>query len=111
MEKESITICGRKFKKCPYPAYKGTEAEYYNYINSFKTHKQIYGWYDKVLLRDDIISKNFGGNPFKWASFIELEIDGYCVCIQPPKARNGDTNWYSYEEDFGFYTTLSITKK
>lgn len=111
MEKESITICARKFKKCPYPEYEGTEYESYEYYNSFKTKKQICDWYDKVILRDDVIDTNFRGNPFEWASYIELEIDGYFVCIHPPKARNSDKNWYSYKEDFGFYTTLTISKK
>lgn len=110
MEKECITICGRKFKKCSYNTIEEEGYEYNEYYNSFKNKKQISYWYDKVLLRDDVIKTNFRGSPFNWASFIELELDGYYVCIQPPKARNGDTNWHSYQENFGFYTTLTISK-
>lgn len=101
MKKQEITICGRKFKLNHLAQEDGI------YQNSFKTKTQLDNWYEKVLQSKNVKSTNFGGNHYQWASFIQVEIDGELIHINPPKTKNGDANWYSYKEDFGFYVQIN----
>ena len=98
MEKE-ITILRRKFK-----------SEFLDegtFFTNFKTKQEIYNWFDSVLNSGSVKRTNFGGNPCDQNSFIEIEIDGKFFTINPPKTKNGDADWVSYGEKFGFYVEVT----
>lgn len=42
-------------------------------------------------------STNFGGNPYKNNSYMEIKEGKYLVVIYPPKYLNGDSNWTAYK--------------
>ena len=77
----------------------------------FKTKTEVSNFYDWLLTtkKVEVIKTNFAGNPCEWASFIVFKLNGAEYLINPPKAKNGDNNWFSYKDDFGFYSEL-VTK-
>ncbi len=74
----------------------------------FKNKEEVSDFYESVRNQDNVVQTNFGGNEFNNNSFIELNEDGKHILVNPPRAKNGDTNWYSYKNDFGFYCTALI---
>jgi hypothetical protein len=89
--KKEIIICGKTFNSG---------------YSEFESHDEVNAWYDAVQTSGLIKSTNFKGDPYNWASWIQIELDGMLIHINPPNAKNGDNNWYSYHKDFGFYTTI-----
>ena len=107
MNKEimSVTICGRKFKHNEYQ-----RDIYATFVNTFSTKLQVVNWYNKVLKSEGVIKTNFGGNPFENHSFIVFKKNEETFVINSPIAKNGDNNWYSYGESFGFFVEMKLVE-
>ena len=79
-----------------------------HYQITFKNKEQVNRFYDYVKNNCEIIETFFEGNPYKTKSSITFEDkDGLNnLTLFAPKAKNGDNNWYSYNEDFGYYSEI-----
>jgi hypothetical protein len=121
---ETVKIKNWKFKLCfsnTYSNYDDETAEHNidTYRKEFKTKTDIHNFY--VDARSKAILTNFGGDEYNNNSYIvienivksinpftnKVELVKQILTVENPRAKNGDDNWYSYPEDFGFVVNLT----
>ena len=89
------------------------------YYIKFKNKQQIIKFYEKARkVGEDLggicsaaYAKN-AGSEYNSASYICVkdEVNNLDILINPPVSKTGATNWYYYNEDFGFYAMIEINK-
>jgi len=67
---------------------------------SFRNHNLIRSFFEDMNKLS--FNKNFNGDPYNWASYIDFRYNNNDYRISYVRANNGDINWYSYNSDFGF---------
>lgn len=87
---------------------KDDDDDFYGYI-SFPNKNSVNRFYDR--LRPKANERNFWFDPYNWAAYAKFELNEYLITINSPQANNGDNNWYSYNDNFGFFTRIYITKQ
>ncbi len=79
------------------------------YSIKFNTHNAVVNFFKKY--KDKAYERNFYFNPYEQFAFAKFKVGNIEITINAPLAYNGDNNWYSYRENYGFSSEVKISFK